>query len=65
MKLLNSQISIIIPCYNEELTISSVIDELHSILPQTPIYVFDNNSTDNSKEIVTNKISQGGGITAF
>lgn len=62
------KISIIIPCYNEELTISSVIDELHSILPQTPIYVFDNNSTDKSKEIISAKAKQqngGGGLQLF
>jgi len=45
------KIAIIIPCYNEELTIASVINDCKKYLPQAEIYVCDNNSTDKTVEI--------------
>ncbi len=44
------QIAILIPCFNEELTIGNVIDQFRKELPQAKIYVFDNNSTDRTVE---------------
>ena len=41
----------IIPCYNEEITIKQVIEDIKKYFPQCEIYVFDNNSTDNSYNI--------------
>lgn len=41
----------LIPCYNEELTIKKVILDFKKALPKADIYVYDNNSTDNSYEI--------------
>lgn len=52
------EIAVIIPCYNEELTILKAIDDIHNVLPQARICVFDNNSSDNSKQLVKDKISQ-------
>lgn len=43
-------IAIIIPCYNEEITISQVVEEFKAQLPEADIYVFDNNSTDKTVE---------------
>ena len=43
--------SVIIPCYNEELTIKQVIEDIRQCSPECEIYVFDNNSTDNSYNI--------------
>jgi hypothetical protein len=40
------QIAVLIPCFNEELTIAKVIDQFRAELPQAQVYVFDNNSTD-------------------
>ena len=40
------RVALIVPCYNEELTISSVIDEFKAVLPSISVFVFDNNSTD-------------------
>jgi glycosyltransferase involved in cell wall biosynthesis len=40
------RVVILIPCFNEELTIASVISRFHDELPEARIYVFDNNSTD-------------------
>ena len=47
----NEQIAILIPCYNEENTIANVISDYKKILPHAKIYVFDNNSSDNTIEI--------------
>ena len=55
--LYSAKIAIIIPCYNEELTIGRVIDEIFEILPQSFVYVFDNNSSDSSYKIVETKIA--------
>ncbi len=45
------KVSAIIPCYNEELTINKVVGDIKKYYPQCEIYVFDNNSTDNSYNI--------------
>lgn len=41
-------IAVIIPCYNEEVSISSVVKDFRNNLPEAKVYVFDNNSTDNT-----------------
>jgi len=48
------KISILIPCYNEGLTIGKVIQDFKKEMPNADIYVFDNNSTDNTYEIALN-----------
>lgn len=48
------EIAILIPCYNESLTIKKVIEDWKSALPEAKIYVYDNNSTDNTAEIAMN-----------
>lgn len=40
------QIAILIPCYNEEKTIGKVIADAKKYLPEAVVYVYDNNSTD-------------------
>jgi cellulose synthase/poly-beta-1,6-N-acetylglucosamine synthase-like glycosyltransferase len=44
-------VAVIIPCYNEELTITTVVREFRAELPDAHIYVFDNNSTDRTVEV--------------
>lgn len=44
--------AVLIPCYNEELTIKATVLEFRMALPDAKIFVFDNNSTDRSAEIV-------------
>jgi len=44
------EIAILIPCFNEELTIGDVIAQFQRELPNAKIYVFDNNSTDLTAE---------------
>ena len=42
------KIAILIPCYNESKTITKVINDFKKVLPESTIYVYDNNSTDNT-----------------
>lgn len=45
------KIAVLIPCYNEEQTIEKVVKDFRCELPEAEIYVYDNNSTDNTYEI--------------
>ncbi|MEM8615578.1 MAG: glycosyltransferase family 2 protein [Pseudomonadota bacterium] len=45
------RIAVTIPCYNEAVTIAKVIEDFRMALPTAEIYVFDNNSTDNTAEV--------------
>lgn len=45
---MDQKIAVILPCYNEEQAIAKVIQEFRSYLPQASIYVYDNNSQDNT-----------------
>ena len=45
------KIAVLVPCYNEELTIKSVIDDFKNVIPEADIYVYDNNSKDKTAEI--------------
>jgi len=47
------KIAILIPCYNEELTIAKVINDFKTELPNAVIYVYDNNSIDNTAQIAS------------
>ena len=40
--------AILIPCYNEEIAIQSVVAGFRAALPQAVVYVYDNRSTDNT-----------------
>lgn len=44
------KIAVLIPCYNESKTIEKVIKDFKSVLPEAVIYVYDNNSSDNTAE---------------
>ena len=44
-------IALLIPCYNEAKTITKVIEDFRKEIPELDIYVYDNNSTDNTYEI--------------
>lgn len=46
-----TRIAITIPCYNEAVTIAKVIADFRGALPNADIYVFDNNSSDNTAQI--------------
>ena len=44
------KIAVLIPCYNESKTIEKVVKDFKSVLPEAVIYVYDNNSSDNTAE---------------
>ena len=45
------KIAVLIPCYNEAKTIKKVIEDAKAALPEAVIYVYDNNSTDDTAKI--------------
>lgn len=45
------KIAVLIPCYNESKTVAKVIRDMRKALPESVIYVYDNNSTDGTDEI--------------
>ena len=45
------KIAVLIPCYNEEKTIAKVVRDAAAALPDAVIYVYDNNSTDESAKL--------------
>ena len=61
-------IAVLIPCYNEELTVGKTVGDFKKELPKAKIYVYNNNSTDKTVEIaekagaiVVNEYQQGKG----
>lgn len=48
-----TKVAVLIPCYNEEMTIKKVIEDYRKVLPNADIYVYNNNSKDRSVEIVS------------
>ena len=62
------RIAVLIPCYNEAATIAQVVHEFKTIVPSATVYVYDNNSSDQSIEraaaagaVVRNERHQGKG----
>lgn len=66
---MKNKIAVLIPCYNEEKTIKKVVMDFKKELPDADIYVYNNNSNDNSMKIlskingitVRNEYNQGKG----
>lgn len=44
-------IAVLIPCYQEELTIGKVVTDFKAALPEARIFVYDNNCTDQTAEV--------------
>jgi len=62
------KVAVLIPCYNEELTVSKVVKDFKKALSKADIYVYNNNSIDRTKElaikagaIVKDEFAQGKG----
>ena len=62
------KIAVLIPCYNEEKTIEKVVDDFKKALPEANIYVYNNNSSDDTAKkaqqagaLVRNEYMQGKG----
>ena len=48
---MSHKVAVLIPCYNESITIAKVVDDFKRVLPGADIYVYDNNSTDDTARI--------------
>lgn len=46
----NEEVAVLVPCYNEAKTISKVVKDFLDEVPGATVYVFDNNSSDESVE---------------
>lgn len=46
-------VAVLIPCYNESQTITKVVGDFRAALPDAAIYVYDNNSSDDTAELAT------------
>ena len=55
------KIAVLIPCYNESKTISKVVSDYKYALPTADIYVYDNNSKDDTDKIA----SEAGAIVRY
>jgi len=47
----HASIAVLVPCYNEELTIGDVVRDFKAALPGAEIYVYDNNSQDDTMNV--------------
>ena len=45
------RIAVLIPCYNEAQSIGTVVSDFRKVLPEAVIYVYDNNSTDETARV--------------
>lgn len=45
------KIAVLIPCYNESMTVAKVVADWKAALPEATIYVYDNNSSDGTADI--------------
>ncbi len=45
------EIAVIVPCFNEAAAIDKVVRDFRASLPNATVYVYDNNSTDNTAEV--------------
>lgn len=50
-----ARIAVLIPCYNEAVTIARVVDDFARVLPGARIFVYDNNSTDDTARIAAER----------
>jgi len=44
-------VAVLVPCYNEAATIGQVVEDFDRVLPSATVYVYDNNSTDETARI--------------
>jgi glycosyltransferase involved in cell wall biosynthesis len=61
----DARIAVILPAYNEELTVASTIEAFHAALPSAAIHVVDNNSRDRTGELAAaaiRRIGCGGSV---
>lgn len=42
------KIAVLVPCYNEEVAVAKVVGDFRAAVPEATVFVYDNNSTDNT-----------------
>lgn len=60
-EVMTGKVAVLIPCYNEAVTIAKVVDDFRRVLPEADIYVYDNNSADDTSKIA----AEHGAIVRF
>ncbi len=67
-KLVSPRLAVLIPCYNEASTVAKVVADFQAALPTATVYVYDNNSSDDTTArareagaIVRSELRQGKG----
>ena len=45
------RVAVLVPCFNEEAAIATVVADFRAALPEATVYVYDNNSTDRTAEV--------------
>ena len=45
------KVAVLIPCYNEEMTVTKVVTDFRRVFQDADIYVYDNNSTDQTARL--------------
>ncbi len=45
------RIAVLVPCYNEQITVANVVRAFRAALPEATVYVYDNNSTDDTVRV--------------
>ena len=58
---MTEKIAVLLPAYNEEVTIVKVIEDFRRVLPHADIYVYDNNSKDKTNQLAR----EAGAIVRF
>ncbi len=48
------KVAVLVPCHNEAISIGKVISDFREVIPSASVYVYDNNSTDDTREIALN-----------
>ncbi len=47
------RVAVLVPCYNEEAAVGKVVADFRAALPDAQIYVYDNNSSDNTVAVAS------------
>ena len=45
------KVAVLVPCYNESMTVKKVVEDFRRVMPEAVVYVYDNNSTDGTGEL--------------
>ena len=45
------KVAVLVPCYNESMTVKKVVEDFRRVMPEAVVYVYDNNSTDATGEL--------------